>query len=174
MLIIIIKQPITLERIPMKLHQLATAATTSVLLLSTLAASLIKADITFANESLSDRNSSVQLVAKNVLRSGSFVTTEQDHPTTGKASIVNERGQRYLEFDAAFGTASGPDVQVILHRNKPVPVNLSKADYITLAPLKSTEGTQRYAIPDNIQINNFESVAIWCRKFNVTFGYAGF
>ncbi|MDY6940061.1 MAG: DM13 domain-containing protein [Cyanobacteriota bacterium] len=112
------------------------------------------------------------LKAETVRASGTFVTTEQDHPTTGTASIVEKDGKRYLDLSQAFDTASGPDVQVILYRGGSVPVNVSEADYITLAPLQSFSGTQRYEIPADVNVEDFGAVAIWCREFNVTFGYA--
>lgn len=116
--------------------------------------------------------SSPQQFAQNVIASGSFVTVDQDHPTEGTAQIITENGKRYLEFDSAFTTARGPAVEVIMYRNSTVPVNIAEADYVTLAPLESFDGAQRYEIPANINPSDFEAVAIWCRQFNVTFGYA--
>ncbi|MBE9116976.1 DM13 domain-containing protein [Lusitaniella coriacea LEGE 07157] len=114
---------------------------------------------------------SLQLVAQ-ATAPNSFVTVEQDHPTTGTARIVTENGQRYLEFDRQFDTARGPDVKVILYRGSTVPVNVSESDYITLAALKGFSGAQRYAIPNSVNLDDFQAVGIWCKKFNVTFGYA--
>lgn len=122
--------------------------------------------------SASETTASTQIIARETVASASFVTVEQDHPTQGKASIISENGQRYLVFDAAFTTAQGPDVQIILHRDSRIPVQVNEQDYITLAPLKSFDGQQRYALPNDLDLNQFKSVGIWCRKFNVTFGYA--
>ncbi|ACK65972.1 conserved hypothetical protein [Rippkaea orientalis PCC 8801] len=153
---------------------LLTTATTTVLLMGTLSTCLVQSNAVLANRSDSNTNPQSQLIASNIVLSGMFVTTEQDHPTKGKATIISEGGKNYLQFDSAFDTADGPDVQVILHRNNTVPVNLSEKDYIILAPLKNRRGTQRYEIPNTIKVNDFKSVAIWCREFNVTFGYAAF
>ena len=101
-----------------------------------------------------------------------FVTVEQEKDTTGTASVVTENGQTYIVFDDAFDTARGPDVQVVLHTGATVPVSIDEADYVTLATLQSFEGEQRYLIPASIDINEYQTVAIWCREFNVTFGYA--
>jgi hypothetical protein len=108
----------------------------------------------------------------NILASGSFMTVEQDHPTEGTARIVNENGKRYLEFDSAFTTAQGPDVKIVFHQNQSIPVNLKEGEYITLTSLQSFEGSQRYLLPDDLDISQYKSVGIWCRQFNVTFGYA--
>ncbi len=154
----------------MKLNKLTAPWIAGAILIGGLGATGLLPSAATANHSPSHQET--QVITGNILRSGTFVTTEQDHPTTGKASLVTENGQRYLEFDAAFGTATGPDVQIILHRRRQVPVNVSEQDYVTLAPLKSLSGAQRYAIPANLDLDEFQSVAIWCRKFNVTFGYA--
>lgn len=108
----------------------------------------------------------------NVIAGGNFVTVEQNHPTEGQAQIVEENGQRYLKFDSEFTTARGPDVNVVMHRNNSVPVNLQEENYVTLAPLESFDGAQQYLIPEDFNLDEYQSVAIWCREFNVTFGYA--
>ncbi|NJL84385.1 MAG: DM13 domain-containing protein [Chloroflexaceae bacterium] len=112
-------------------------------------------------------------VAKVPIATGTFVTVEQEHPTAGTATIVEENGKRYLEFDETFTTAEGPDVNVILYRGDTLPVNLAEADYQTLAKLEQFNGAQRYEIPDAINLGDFQAVGIWCKQFNVTFGYAG-
>lgn len=117
---------------------------------------------------------SIRVAAKSqsLIASGNFVTTEQDHPTNGTAKIVKVNGKRYLEFSKGFTTARGPKVRVVLHRNSTVPVNLNERNYVTLAALQRFDGAQRYEIPDNFDLDDFKSVAIWCEEFNVTFGYA--
>jgi hypothetical protein len=113
-----------------------------------------------------------------VLRAGSFVNGE--HPTQGAAQIVTQNNQRRLELSSAFATStSGPDLFVILHRSAnvigsttPPDFPIKAADYVVLAPLQSYSGAQSYAIPDSINLDDFQSAAIWCRRFNATFGAA--
>ncbi|OZH54847.1 electron transfer flavoprotein [Hydrocoleum sp. CS-953] len=112
-----------------------------------------------------------KIIAQKLIANGSFVTVEQNHPTSGNARIITENGKRYLEFTEDFTTVTGPDVRVILHRNSSIPVNVKEENYINLAALKNVKGTQRYELPQNVNLNEFKSVGIWCRKFNVTFGY---
>ena len=114
----------------------------------------------------------VRVAAKSssLIASGNFV--KQEKSTTGKAKIVNINGQRYLEFDKGFRTGNGPDVKVILHRNSSVPLNIREGNYITLGRIKSFNGKQRYAIPNNVNLANYKSVGIWCEEFNATFGFA--
>ncbi len=93
------------------------------------------------------------------------------HPTSGRAQVVEENGQRYLEFDRTFRSDSGPDLFVLLH-TAAVPESYTPQDYVNLGRLQTTEGTQRYAIPADVNIDDLRSAVIWCREFNVTFGYA--
>ena len=105
--------------------------------------------------------------------SGTFKSAE--HPTQGEVKVVTENGKKYLEFDGNFKTDSGPDLFVILHRNDTLPITgIKEKDYVSIAALKNTSGTQRYEIPTNIDVSEFKSVAVWCRQFNATFGYAPF
>lgn len=105
----------------------------------------------------------------NKANSASFVGA--DHPTSGSAQIITVDGQRYLEFDEAFSTDNGPDLFVLLHSDA-VPDSYASEDYVNLGRLQRIAGTQRYAIPANVNISDFQSAVIWCRAFNVTFGYA--
>lgn len=103
--------------------------------------------------------------------SGSFKAGE--HPTKGKVSVITEQGKRYLKFDENFKTDKGPDLFVILHRSDAPPISgIKEQDYVSVARLEKISGTQRYALPDNLKLTEFKSVAIWCKKFNATFGYA--
>jgi hypothetical protein len=116
---------------------------------------------------------------QTVLKSGNFRNGE--HPTSGGAKIVEINGKRYIEFDKNFKTDAGPDLFVILHRSADV-IGTTKApahsikegDYLLLEPLRTTSGSQRYEIPAEINLANYNSVAIWCRRFNATFGAASF
>ena len=152
----------------MKFNNLKTIAIASTLLLGGFS-SLALNSAYASTQAIPDQ---VQIAINSIPTSGDFVTVDQGHPTTGTARIIIENGQRYLEFDQAFGTANGPDVLVVLHRDTVVPVSIDEADYITLAPLQSFNGAQRYAIPADVNLDEYNSAAIWCRQFNVTFGYA--
>lgn len=123
---------------------------------------------------------SAKFQESTVMKSGTFVSGE--HPTQGTASITTKDGKSFLELEQSFKTSeSGPDLVVILHRSdnvigstNPPAFSLNKEDYIILAPLKKYSGAQTYPIPDNINLADYKSAAIWCRQFNATFGAANF
>lgn len=120
---------------------------------------------------LPETNNIAVKVANGNSQTGMFRKAE--HPTQGMVSVVNIKGKRYLKFDRNFKTDSGPDLFVILYRNGTVPVSGIRAkDYIKLGRLQKINGSQLYAVPKNVNLANYKSVAIWCRQFNATFGYA--
>ena len=154
----------------MKLNKLAGLGIASIVLFGSVGQLALNAQ---PAEALKARQGiTVAAKSQSLIASGTFVTTEQDHPTNGTAKIVEKNGKRYLEFSKGFTTARGPKVRVVLHRNSTVPVNLNERNYVTLANLQRFDGAQRYEIPANFDLDDFKSVAIWCEEFNVTFGFA--
>ena len=112
-------------------------------------------------------NSSAQLLAQATVPSGTFVG--EGHAVGGSARIVEEGGQRYLELDADFSTEAGPDLFVLLHKDA-VLDSYSPERYVNLGQIAEFSGAQRYAIPADVSLQDFQSAVIWCRAFNVTFG----
>ncbi len=111
------------------------------------------------------------------LSTGSFVSGE--HPTQGTVRLINENGQHYVELADNFQTNPGPDLFVILHRSDdvigstvPPAYPIREGDYVTIAPLQQVSGTQRYDLPASLNVDDYASVAIWCRQFNAIFGSA--
>lgn len=101
-----------------------------------------------------------------------FVTADAGHATSGMLDVIEEDGTSYLVFSEDFETGRGPDVKVILYRDDVIPVVIDEEDYITLADLEKFRGTQRYEVPETVDLEEFETVGVWCEKFNITFGYA--
>ncbi|NEO32830.1 MAG: DM13 domain-containing protein [Symploca sp. SIO3C6] len=149
----------------MKLNYLAIVGTTTLLTASLLGSNPLNQ--AWARETFT--NSATSVVAQSTNVSKNFVGAA--HPTQGKVRLTTENGQRYLEFDENFKTDSGPDLFVLLHRQQ-TPESYRNSDYVNLGDLEQVSGTQRYAIPDEVNLADWKSVVIWCRQFNVTFGYA--
>ena len=150
----------------MSFQHLKTFGLASALVLTTIGyfgtASEIKAE-------LSPQKSPILLA--QATESNNFVSVGRK-TTNGQIRIINENGQKYIEFDQSFVTDNGPDLKVILHRNQSVSSRIRESEYIEIAPLQSFSGSQRYLIPEEVDLSQYSSVAIWCRQFNVTFGYA--
>lgn len=113
-------------------------------------------------------SSEILLAEKSAI--GQFVPVE--HPTQGQASIIEEDGKRYLELSSDFQTDAGPALEVILHNADTVALKIEEGSYVSLGALTSFNGSQRYLIPEDVDLSQYQSVAIWCQQFNATFGYA--
>lgn len=101
-----------------------------------------------------------------------FVTVEKDHATSGTVSIIEKDGKQFIQIEDNFKTAEGPDVEIILHKNSAIPLNIKEENYITIAPIQSFSGSQIYEIPKGVDLNDYGAVGVWCQEFNITFGYA--
>ncbi|MFM7425133.1 MAG: DM13 domain-containing protein [Elainella sp.] len=103
-----------------------------------------------------------------------------EHPTQGTVRLVTENNQSWIELGPDFATSElGPDLVVILHRSadvlgstQPPAYPINEGDYVVIAPLQAFNGAQRYAIPANVNLADYQSAGIWCRRFNAMFGSA--
>lgn len=105
--------------------------------------------------------------ADTVLRSAELQRSAK--ATSGTASIVETNDGLRLRFSSDFSTGSGPDVLVLLHRSAN-PQSYDSADYVNLGLMRRFNGAQEFAIPADVDISQYRSVVLWCRRFNVTFG----
>jgi hypothetical protein len=96
--------------------------------------------------------------------SGTFYGAS-DHATSGTASIFRVDGQWVVSFGSDFSFDGAPDPHVALGHDG------YRAD-ATLGKLSSNNGAQVYAIPDNLDVADFNEVWIWCEKFSVPLGTA--
>ena len=108
-----------------------------------------------------------------VLAAGSLISHE--HRTSGKVAVLRlPDGSRVLRLEN-LDTSDGPDLRVWL---SDAAVRPGKAGwhvfddgrYYALGRLKGNHGNQNYPIPADVRLDTFRSVAIWCDRFNVSFG----
>jgi hypothetical protein len=106
------------------------------------------------------------------LGEGAFI--DLAHTGTGVARVIElEDGTRILRFED-LDVLNGPDLRVILSPSALVEDDGAYDDgaFIDLGPLKGNKGNQNYEIPPEIDLDDFATVAIWCRRFNVSFNAA--
>ena len=106
------------------------------------------------------------------LAQGSFASLE--HTATGTALVIElEDGRRFLRLDG-LETSSGPDLRVIL-TDQPLSDEWDVWDdgeLVDLGPLKGNIGSSNYEIPPSVDLGDFVTAVIWCRRFSVGFGVA--
>lgn len=132
------------------------------------------ADVSPVSESAPELAASDDAV---VISQGSFEGAER--PTSGTVKIAQSGQASQVVLDSDFNTSQGPDLKVILHRSDnllpelaPPAFPIEEDDYVVLGVLRSFKGEQTYAIPVDVDLDAYGSVAIWCEKFNATFGAA--
>jgi hypothetical protein len=96
-----------------------------------------------------------------------------DHDTSGKALVVDTGdGTRVLRLED-LSTDNGPDVFVYLSA---APVSAGEKalddDFVDLGGLKGNLGNQNYEVPDDVDLDRYKTVVIWCRRFSSGFGAA--
>jgi len=98
--------------------------------------------------------------------SGNFVDGDFFHKTSGLATIEfsNEKTHLYLGED--FKTLNGPDLYVYLATDK------HAKDFVNLGTIHSFSGIQSYEISDDIDLEKYNQVLIWCKAFGALFGNA--
>lgn len=98
------------------------------------------------------------------------------HKTSGRATVYQDAdGKLVLRF-TNFKTSNGPDVHVILIAAKDADddANFLKnnTERLELGKLKGNEGDQNYEIPAGTDLGKFQTVSVYCERFNANFGAA--
>lgn len=106
------------------------------------------------------------------LATGSFVSRNR-YMVTGTATTYQlADGQRILRLED-FTSTNGPDLFVYLTVAGSADDDAAlDADVIDLGVLTGNIGNQNYVIPDEVDLDRYTSVAIWCRRFTTSFGVA--
>ncbi|WP_164928706.1 DM13 domain-containing protein [Gloeobacter violaceus] len=96
-----------------------------------------------------------------------------DAKTTGTGRIVVENGKSYVQLSEDFTIGEAPAIRMTLYKDAAPPKKTyDPKKYVDLGALVSRKGDQRYAIPTNLNVKDYGSIAIWCKKFDVTLAYA--
>jgi hypothetical protein len=98
------------------------------------------------------------------------------HQTSGRATIYQDADGKLVLRLTNFKTSNGPDVHVVLIAAKDADndANFLKSDTarVELGKLKGNEGDQNYEIPKGTDLSKFQTVSIYCERFNANFGAA--
>lgn len=110
-----------------------------------------------------------------VLEEGKFISHE--HSTSGTVKILQlSDGSRVLRLEN-LETSDGPQLEVWL-TDAPVIDGVDgwtvfdDGKHVSLGALKGNVGNQNYMIPNDLNLDDFTSVSIWCARFHVSFGAA--
>jgi hypothetical protein len=108
------------------------------------------------------------------VKAGTFRNGDDFHRGSGRTVIYQlPDGKRRLQLED-FNVTNGPDLFVVLtSATDPATSSEVHADgYIELSRLKGNSGNQVYELPADLDLNNANSVVIYCRAFSVVFSVA--
>lgn len=115
------------------------------------------------NHTLTQEETQTPVAAK-----GNFIHANPRDPIHwGKGSVSVFKNLVYLEQD--FEVGPGPDYRVLLVPKAGIKTNgdvrevLSKS--VDLGQIQAFKGGQRYPIPAGVNLDDYQSVVIWCRQF---------
>ncbi len=99
---------------------------------------------------------------------GQFVDADRFHNGSGGFEIIEEDGQRILKFSEEFNVTRGPDLFVWLTKGD------NTKEFVNLGRLENRKGAQSYVISEDVNLEDFDRVIIWCRAFGVLFATGEF
>ena len=107
-------------------------------------------------------------------KSGMFRDADSFHRGEGSATVYRlADGSRVLRFED-FRVTNGPDLRVLLvaHPDPQGRSDVQNSANVELDRLKGNVGNQNYPIPPDVSPDDYESVVIYCRPFQVVFSVA--
>ena len=104
--------------------------------------------------------------------SGSLV--DHAHVGDGTINVITDGQRRFLRFEDDFAIDNGPDLNVYLVRGVDAggPASEFDGDFIDLGDLKGNIGAQNYELAADVDIDEYDTVVIWCVRFGVAFNAA--
>ena len=103
-----------------------------------------------------------------VVARGEFIHANPSDPIHyGKGRVTVYEGNVFLEDD--FEVGPGPKFHVYLVPKQMIRGSSDVAGtmFVDLGGLRAFEGSQKYAIPDGVDLSKYPSVVIWCAEFDV-------
>ena len=90
----------------------------------------------------------------------------------GTAKVETVDGKYQLVFSEDFKTKNGPDLKIYLSKLPLAALSAQDVDEsaVRLSVLKSHQGAQAYTIPEDINLDDYESVVIQCEAYTVLWG----
>ncbi|WP_371018754.1 DM13 domain-containing protein [Pseudalkalibacillus sp. JSM 102089] len=101
-----------------------------------------------------------------VSHSGMFVDGDDAHHASGNVTSFYTASEQWVRFEN-FEVTNGPDLYTVL-----VKEGQSTDEGTILGKLKGNVGSQNYRIPDSSSLEEGDRIVVWCKAFEVDFGFA--
>ena len=107
-----------------------------------------------------------------ILLQGKFEGADKDHTGAGTATIYQRADANYYLSLKDFSVCCGPDLYVFLVRKPSSAEYAELGEFLEISSLIAITGDQDYELPENIDLSQFKSVAIYCKPFQVIIAFA--
>ncbi|MEU7599591.1 DM13 domain-containing protein [Streptomyces sp. NPDC040724] len=113
--------------------------------------------------------------APRTVAQGTLISHE--HATTGTVKLLRLADGSHVLRVEDLDTSNGPDLRVWL-TDAPVVEGVAgwrvfdDGKHVSLGALKGNKGDQNYTVPAEVNLADYSSLAIWCDRFDVSFGAA--
>ena len=116
------------------------------------------------------------MLAPEAVKTGQFRDGDNFHKGRGDATIWDLGTDGFILRLEDLDVTNGPDLRVILTTH-PDPmgrgdVHADDVTYVELGKLKGNIGNQNYPIPNDVGVEDYHSVVIYCKPFQVVFSVA--
>jgi Electron transfer DM13 len=116
-----------------------------------------------ATDQLTDLDRASAIVAE-----GKFIHANPSDPVHwGRGSVVLRTDSVFLQEDFEVGPGPKYHVYLVPRPNLRSSSDLSGQMFVDLGRLRAFKGSQRYALPPDLDLAKYESVIVWCERFSV-------
>jgi hypothetical protein len=116
-------------------------------------------NVTVNDEMAMSQNQTNNMLTGNLIDAG-----DGFHMASGQVKVLQvSDGTQVLRFEN-LDVTNGPDLYVYLA------TDTTAKDFVSLGRLKGNMGNQNYPIPENTDIEKYNTVLIWCQAFSTLFG----
>ena len=111
-----------------------------------------------------------QTIFSQTVKKGTW--DRQNKSIKGTWEVVTKDDGTYIVFSDNFKTKKAPDLELFLSTKKAKDVNKKKViqEATSVSKLKSYKGGQSYKLPSSLKIEDFSSIIIHCRDYNIFWG----
>lgn len=114
-------------------------------------------------EDSNGEESNIDIIEAQIIKQGELIASA--HDVAGKVLIIDGNGKKTLRFED-FDTVNGPDLRIYLSTDTGID------DFVDLGEIKATKGNVNYELSEDIDLEKYDNVLVWCRAFRVLFSYA--
>ncbi|MBC8013326.1 MAG: DM13 domain-containing protein [Methyloceanibacter sp.] len=109
-----------------------------------------------------------QAEASKLVAKGQFIHANPSDPIHyGKGGVSVYEGVVFLHEDFEVGPDPAFHVYLVPKANIRDAGEVTGTMFVDLGGLRAFKGSQRYAIPEGVDLAKFPSVVIWCERFSV-------